>query len=310
MGSPHFARVVLHALHDAGHPLLAVVTQPDRPSGRGRHVQSCETALFAKEKNLPLYQPESVKEATFIQAIKKLNPDFFVVAAFGQFLPKELLEIPKMAPLNIHASILPSYRGAAPINWALLNGENKTGVSLMHITAKMDAGPVYATTETPVDSNENSHNLTLRLAHTGAKLLLDKLASIATGKLKAIPQDNSKTTYASILTKNHGLIDWNKSAQNIHNQVRGLIPWPVSHTFIDNKLLKIYDSLVLPEKSEAESGSVVLITPQGIHVSCLDSTLCLTEVQLEGKKRMGASEFARGYRLNVGARLSRPFEKT
>ncbi|OGQ08812.1 MAG: methionyl-tRNA formyltransferase [Deltaproteobacteria bacterium RIFCSPLOWO2_12_FULL_40_28] len=304
MGSPHFARVVLEALHNANYPLLAVVTGPDRPSGRGQQIHSCETALFAKEKKIKLYQPTSVKEPAFIQEMKKLKPDFFVIAAFGQFLPKALLEIPKIAPLNLHASLLPYYRGAAPIHWAVLNGENKTGVSLMHITSKMDAGPVYATAETPIDPNENSHNLTMRLAQMGAKLLLAKLDSIFTGKLKAIPQDDSRATYASSLTKNHGLIHWNKSAQSIHNQVRGLIPWPVSHTFIDNKLLKIYDSLVLPEKSEIDPGNVVLITPRGIHVSCFHSTLCLTEVQLEGKKRMSASEFARGYRLKEGMKFA------
>lgn len=310
-GSPEFGLICLNTLDDQKFPIVGVVTQPDKPSGRGQQVNSPECALWAKEKKLPLYQPASLKEEKIISQFQNLKPDFIVTAAYGKFLPESLLKISKYPPLNVHPSLLPKYRGAAPINWALINGDKQTGVTIMTMTSEMDAGDIYAQEICDIDSKDTTQSLTIKLAGLGSKLLASTIPLVLSGQIKPQQQDSSQVVFAPQLKKIDGLIDWNQSALNITNKIRGTNPWPGSYTKIDpspglkagKKILKIYDGFPLKQRGPGSCGSVYLINEQGIYVICQDSSLVLTEVQLEGKKRMKASDFARGYRLQVGAQF-------
>ncbi len=303
MGSPEFGRASLQALWEAGYPVTGVVAQPDKPAGRGRLLTPCAVAHYARKKGIPLFQPASVKDPEFTRQVLHLKPDFIVVSAYGKILTEELIRIPRYACLNIHASLLPVYRGAAPINWSLLNGETVTGISLMRVVLKLDAGPVYCQESLSIDPQDTAGTLTLKLADLGATLLIRSLDLIASGELKAVLQDEARATYAPLLKKEDGKIDWQKSAAKVHNQVRALNPWPGAYTFVDKKMLKIYHGSIEQEKTEAEAGTVFFLNGQGIHVACGQGTYCLEEVQLEGKKRMRAEEFVRGYRLETGTKL-------
>jgi len=300
MGTPEFALVSLKALFDADYPIVGVFAQPDKPYGRGRKMQSPASALFAKEKGIPLFQPASVKTEEVIQEIEKLKPDFIVVAAYGKILPQRILDAATIDCLNVHASLLPKYRGAAPIQRALMNGDGETGVSIMKMVAKMDAGPVYSMKTLSIEPQDNTGTLTQKLAQLGASLLLESLAKIKAQELTSKEQDEAQVTFSPSLKKEEGKICWDQPARDLFNFIRGLNPWPSAYTFIDNKRLKIYDSVVLPEKLSETPGKIYLISPKGLHVACRDSSLCITRVQLEGKKEMPASDFARGYRLEEG----------
>ncbi|MDO8519041.1 MAG: methionyl-tRNA formyltransferase, partial [Deltaproteobacteria bacterium] len=274
---------------------------PDRPFGRGQKKASPPCAVYAKEKNIPLYQPEKIKEET--GTIQRLKPDFIVTAAYGQFVPKEIREAAAMDAVNIHASLLPRYRGAAPIQWALIRGEKKTGVTLMRMTAKMDAGPIFSQKEIAIDLEDTAATLFEKLAVLGGELLKTDLPKIVSGTLKPREQNEAEATLAPQLKKEEGKIDWSQNAPQISNRVRGFNPWPAAITSIDNKSLKIYDVRILPEKTGFAPGTIYLLSEQGIHVACGESSLCLTNVQLEGKKRMPAADFARGLRLKEGMKL-------
>lgn len=303
MGSPEFARVSLQMLFDSGFPLLGVVAQPDKPAGRGRLVTPCACAHYAREKGIPLFQPPSLKEPELIRQLANLQPDFIVVAAYGKILPQELIKIPRTSCVNVHASLLPAYRGAAPINWCLLNGETVTGVSLMRVVLKLDTGPVYCQEKISIDTLDTAQTLTSKLANLGAAMLTKSLESIAGGDLKPVDQDDTKVTYAPLLKKEDGKIDWQKSARSIHNQVRAFNPWPGAYTFVDNKMLKIYHGSIPQEKTTAPVGTIYFLDKQGIHIACGKGSYCLEEVQLEGKKRLRAYEFVQGYRLEIGKKL-------
>lgn len=303
MGTPEFARVSLSALFDNGYPIVGIFSQPDKPFGRGRKIHSPPCAVFAKEKNLPLYQPNSLKDKNTIQEIEKLNPDFIIVAAYGKILPQKILDAAKIDCINVHASLLPKFRGAAPIQWAVVHGEKETGVCLMKMVQKMDAGPVYVSETLSIESKDNAQSLTEKLAPIGAQLLVNALPLIQNAEVKAEEQDEAQVTYAPSISKEQGRIDWNQPTNVINNLIRGMNPWPCAYTLIDNKRLKIYDSDVLPEKPNESPGKIYLVSPKGLHVACRNSALCLTEVQLEGKKRMAASDFARGIRLKEGKKL-------
>lgn len=319
MGSPEFARISLKTLFDSGFPVLGVVTQPDKRAGRGQQVTPCASAHYAREQGIPLFQPPSAKDPEFIRQVISLKPDFVVVSAYGKILTEELIKIPHYACVNIHASLLPAYRGAAPINWCLLNGEIFAGISLMQVVLKLDAGPVYCKKSISIDPLDTAGTLTTKLADLGARMLIQSLDPIVSGDLKPVDQDESEATYAPLLKKEDGKIDWQKSAHFIHNQVRAFNPWPGAYTFVDpstslginpehrrrvdNKMLKIYHGLVQQEKTDAPCGTIYFISRKGIHVSCGEFGYCLEEVQLEGKKRMPAVEFVRGYRLEIGKKL-------
>ncbi|MBI4412718.1 MAG: methionyl-tRNA formyltransferase [Deltaproteobacteria bacterium] len=304
MGTPEFARVSLAALVEAVYPIVGVFTQPDKPAGRGRHLHVCPTAELAREKKIPLFQPASLKNDETLSLIESMKPDFIVVAAYGKILPEKVLKAPRIDCINVHASLLPKYRGAAPINWALINGEEETGVSIMKLVRKPDAGPVYCEARVKIGENDTAGSLTSSLAKEGARLLIETIPKIAAAQITSQPQDDSQATMAPSLKKEDGRIDWKNKALVIHNRIRGVNPWPGAYTFVDNKLLKIYHSRVLTERPASTAGEIYFLNEKGIHVACGDGAILLTEVQIEGKKRMSAAEFVRGYRLEVGKNFS------
>lgn len=304
MGTPSFALESLSALYETDYPLLAVFSQPDKPAGRNQELSSPPCADFARAHQISLYQPAKIKNnPEVVKILSELKPDILVVAAYGKILPDEILALPKIASVNVHASLLPRYRGAAPINWALLEGEKETGVCLMKMASGLDAGPVYAEKKIPIEPRETTASLTPKLAKLGAQLLVEKIPELAQGKLNALKQDENLVTLAPPLKKEMGHIQWSQPAATIDRQIRAFNPWPGTYTLIDNKRLKIYDGFVLDEKPSAPAGTVYFLSPQGMSIACGTGALCITEVQLEGKKRMPASEFVKGYRLQVGEKL-------
>lgn len=311
MGTPEFARVSLAALVESAYPVVGVFTQPDKPAGRGRHPASSPTAVFARERKIPLFQPASLKDEEPLRAIELMKPDFIVVAAYGKILPQRVLSAAKTDCINVHASCLPKYRGAAPIAWALINGETETGVAIMKMVQKLDAGPVYCSAKMKIEEDDTTGSLTEKLAELGGQLLIQAIPKITAGEISPTPQDDSKATMAPSLKKEDGRIDWRKKSIAVHNRIRGVNPWPGAYTFvnpehgrrIDNKLLKIYHSRVLAERPANAAGEVYFLNEEGIHVACGEGAILLTEVQLEGKKRLPAAEFVRGYRLRVGTLL-------
>lgn len=304
MGTPEFARVSLSALHREGYSLLSVFTQPDKPMGRGQKLSPPPCAQFAKENKIPLFQPDDIKNEAILHHFLKMNPDFIIVVAYGKYLPEKIIQGAKIGCLNIHASLLPKYRGAAPIPWAIIHGETTTGVSLMKVTHKMDAGPIYCQKSLPISPSDTTGSLTAKLAQLGGELLLEALPKIFNGELQPTEQNEKWTTHAPMLKKKDGQIVWNSPSSAIIRLVRGMNPWPSAYTFIDFKLLKIYSAEEMPEIVSGIPGTVYFLSKKGIHVVCQGSSVCITEVQLEGKKRMPADEFVRGYRLKEGMKFS------
>lgn len=298
MGTPEFARVSLQALHQAGYPIVGVFAQPDKPAGRGKILTAPPCAVFATEAGLPLFQPKTLKDEAVIAQIRSLQPDYIVVVAYGKILPPAILEAPAEETLNVHASLLPRWRGAAPINHALLAGDTKTGVCLMRITPPLDAGPVFAQKELEILPEDNTETLTQKLSVLGAQLLIETLPHLKS--LQPVEQDQSQVTLAPPMQKEDGHIDWNESADKIVNRVRGFNPWPVAYTFVDKQRVKIYSARVAPGSAPQKPGTIVLLGSAGLHVACGKGLILLTEVQLEGKKRMPAADFARGLRLVEG----------
>lgn len=303
LGTPEFALASLVALFDAGFPIVGVVTQPDKPAARGQKIHPPPVARFAKEKSLTLFQPEKIRDESVLTALQALKPDFIVVAAYGKILPERLLKMARIECLNVHASILPEYRGAAPINQAILDDKKATGVSIMRVVKELDAGPVFLIQEIPIGDDDDAITLTHKLADVGAKVLVEAIERIASGKLVAKAQDQTKVTHVSKITKEQALIDFTKSARQIFNQVRALLPWPVANTLINGKRLKVYKTVALTTDSKKTPGEIIHLGQAGITVATTDHDLLITEVQLEGKKRMNAFDLANGLRLCVGSRF-------
>lgn len=303
MGTPDFSVGALESLIEAGHEIAAVVTQPDKKKGRGNQVQFTPVKEAALRHNLTVYQPKRARDEEFIELLKEINPDVMVVIAFGQILPKSILTIAKYGCVNIHASLLPKYRGAAPIQWAIIDGEEKTGVTTMQMNEGIDTGDILETTEIVIDKKETGGSLFDKLSEAGAKLIVQTLANIEKGNINPIKQDDSKSNYAKMLTKELGYIDFNKSAIEIERLVRGLTPWPSAYTKLDGKTLKIWDCDVLDKEYDGECGEVVEIDKTAIYVKTGDKTLVINELQLEGKKRMETTAFLLGYKLEKGVIL-------
>lgn len=300
MGSSNFAVASLSALLDSEHKILLTVAQPDKPAGRGFNMQPCPVSRFAKEKDLLLETPHSLKSnSEFLRKVSDLKPDAIIVVAYGKLLPKELLKLPKFGCINVHASLLPKYRGAAPINWAVINGETMTGVTTMFLNEKMDEGDILLQCSTEIQDSDTSETLYEHLAAMGAELLVRTLEQVEAGELKGLPQNHTEATYAPILNKEDGLIDWNMSARDIYNRVRGLLPWPKAYTFINGKQLTIFDSALIDDKTSATPGTVTNVE-RGITVATGNGLSVLLDVQLEGKKRMPAVDFVRGSSLKAG----------
>lgn len=296
MGTPAYAATTLSALLGTTHDVVAVFTQPDKPSGRGQKINSPACAQLAKEQGIPLYQPKTLKNGAAYQIIADLKPDLIIVVAYGLLLPKSILDTPTLGTVNLHASLLPKYRGAAPIQWALINGEKETGVTLMSLNEKMDEGDIYSQVKFPILASDNQDTLFLKCAKEGTTLLIKELPRLARHEIKSIKQDDTIASHARILKKEDGKINFNQSAIQLANLVHGLSHWPTAHTVIDNKMLKIYDAIALPDSiGPKHVGSIVEVTQSGILIDCAEGQLLVKEVQLEGKKRIAATEFARGY---------------
>ena len=304
MGTPEFARVILEHLHKTNaYDIVAVYAQPDKPSGRGNKLSSPPVASFAKEKHLNLRQPPKIRDPLVLQELRDTQADFIIVAAYGKILPDEVMKSSKIEFLNVHASLLPKYRGAAPINQALLNNEKATGIAIMRVVTELDAGPVFLTQSLPIGESEDAATLTTKLAHLGANALIEAMHKILTEKLTPSEQDHSLSTYAPKLDKNLSPIDWNRESRAIFNQVRALIPWPIAETSLNGERIKIFGCKLLAENSRETPGTVAHISKEGWTIATKDHNILVTEVQVPGKKRMNAFDAANGLRLKVGTVL-------
>lgn len=304
MGTPDFARTALEKIIEAGHEVVLVVTQPDKPKGRSGELQISDVKACALEHDIPVFQPVRIKEAEHVAYLKSIEADIYVVAAFGQILSQEILDIPKFGCVNIHASLLPKYRGAAPIQQAILDGEKVTGVTIMQMAAGMDTGDILIQREIPIDEEETGGGLFDKLSILGGELIVDALPLIEKGELIPVPQDEEKATKCGKLSKNMGKIDFTKDAETLRNLVRGLNPWPSAFTSLDGKNFKIWKAKALSESSKGkEPGSIVSVFKDSFTVATGDGLLEITEVQLEGKKRMAVKDFLLGYKLEAGTKL-------
>lgn len=307
MGTPDFAVAPLHAMVEAGYDVAAVITQPDKPKGRGKTLMPTPVKEEALKHGVSVYQPQKVRDPEFLSQLKEINPDIIVVAAFGQIIPNAILELPRFGCINIHASLLPKYRGAAPIQQAVIDGEKESGVTIMKMSAGLDTGDMIAKAVVPLSAEETGGSLFDKLAAAGAELLVKTLPSIFDGTAVYEKQpEESPTPYAAMITKQMGLMDFADSADKLERLVRGLNPWPSAYTYLNGKTLKVWKSRVEAGGSAAEPGTVTAVDKEGIHVACGHGVLVLTEVQLEGKKRMEADAFLRGYPLQPGIKLGAP----
>ena len=303
MGSPEFSVPTLQALIDCPDiEVAAVVTQPDKPAGRGQHLVEPPVKICAQQHNIPCYQPPKLKTPEMYEALSAIAPDFFVTIAYGKILRQSFLDIPRIAPLNLHASLLPKYRGAAPVQWTILNGEQETGVCLMKMDAGMDTGPVYTRETIPVAEDETPTSLFEKLSQVSARILMANIFDIASGKLQPSPQQGEPTS-APPLEKSMGLLDFNQDAQTLARRVRGLSGWPNAYTFYEGKRLVIHEASTIPSNSPLPPGTIVTLDNSALLVACKSGMLAIQSLQLEGKKRTDAAAFFNGYRPS-GKRFS------
>lgn len=296
MGTPDFAVPSLKRLIADGHEIAAVYTQPDKPKNRGMKLTPPPVKVVALEHDIPVLQPAKVRDEAVLEELAAFQPELIVVVAYGKILPKELIELPPMGCINVHSSLLPKYRGAAPINWAVINGEEETGVTIMDIAEALDAGDMIAKARTAIDPDESVETLHDRLAEMGAQLLSETVVSIANGTAVRTPQDDSQSTYAPMLSRELSPIDWNKTAKEIHNQVRGLTPWPATTMEVAGTAFKVYAVEETGTETGKAPGTLVGTDKKGILMACGDGkVLRITEVQAPGKKRMKAADYLRGH---------------
>lgn len=306
MGTPEFSVPTLKALVEAGHEVVGAVTQPDKPRDRGKEVQMTPVKLQAMEYQIPVYQPVKVREEDFVQALKDLGADVFVVIAFGQILPKAVLDLPRLGCVNIHASLLPKYRGAAPIQWCVIDGEKETGITTMMMDPGLDTGAILEKTVIPIDEKETGGSLHQKLSVAGGDLILSTLKKLEKGTITPIPQTEEGTCYAKMLTKSLGDINWEKDAASIERLIRGLNPWPSAYTSWKGKTVKLWAADVLGEEwaekdlSSVPSGTVVRGDRHSLVVKTGKGFLSVGELQMAGKKRMDIESFLRGYTVLEG----------
>ena len=303
MGTPDFAVGTLEAIIEAGHEVLLVVTQPDKPKGRSGALQFTPVKECALAHGIEVFQPTKIRLEENVEFLRKYDADIFVVAAFGQILPKSILEMPKHGCINVHASLLPKYRGAAPIQWAVINGDAVTGVTIQQMDIGVDTGDIIVIKELAIAEDETGGGLFDKLAVVGAEACVEALEQIANGTATRTPQNHNEATHVSMISKEFGIIDWNKSAIEIERLIRGLNPWPSAYTKLGDKTFKIWKASVIAENSSEKPGCVSKITKDGLEVQTGEGVLSLLEVQLEGKKRMDAGSFLRGYQVEVGTLL-------
>ncbi len=300
MGTPDFSVGTLEALVEAGHEVCLVVTQPDKPKGRGKEMQYTPVKEAALKYGIEVYQPRRIREAECVEKLRQYNADIMVVIAFGQIIPKEILEMVPYGCVNVHASLLPKYRGAAPIQWSIIDGEAVTGVTTMQMDEGLDTGDMLLKTEVPITAEETGESLHDKLAKAGAALCVETLAKLQEGSIVPKKQGESPTAYAKMLDKKLGNIDWTKSAVEIERLVRGLNSWPSAYTYWNKKVVKIWKASVTDEKSNEQAGTVVKVEKDGFYVQTGNGLLKVLELQIPGKKRMDAGAFLRGYTIEPG----------
>jgi len=303
MGTPDFSVGTLEALVEAGHEVVLAVTQPDKPKGRGKEMQFTPVKECALKYNIPVYQPRRVREAECIEELRKYEADIMVVVAFGQILPKEILEMTRYGCVNVHASLLPKYRGAAPIQWSIIDGEEVTGVTTMQMNEGLDTGDMLLKVEIPIEEKETGGSLHDKLAVAGANLCVETLAGLEEGRITPIPQGETTTSYAKMLDKQLGNIDWSKSAIEIERLIRGLSPWPSAYTDWSGKVMKIWDAKVVNGTSEGNPGAIIKVEKDAFCVQTGEGLLKVCELQIPGKKRMDTGAFLRGYQIKEGEML-------
>lgn len=300
MGTPDFAVPCLDELLKAGHEVLGAVTQPDKPVGRKKIMTPPPVKAFAVERNIPVFQPETLKNEAFLETLKELNPEIIVVVAYGKILPAYILDYPKYGCINVHGSILPRWRGAAPIQWSVIAGDEEAGVTTMQMDRGLDTGDMLLVRKTPIGARETAGELFDRLSVMGAELLLETLVHVENGTLNPVPQDDAQSNYASMLDKQMAMIDWKRSMREIDCLVRGLNPWPIALTNLDGAVVKVYTAEAAEGKGEP--GEVLKAdTKNGLVVACGDGAVRILELQMVGGKRMDARDYLRGHAIPVGS---------
>lgn len=305
MGTPDIAVPALEKIIEAGHEVVLVVSQPDKPVGRSKALKPTAVKECALAHNIPVYQPVKIRLEESIAYLQQFEADVIVVEAFGQIIPQAVLDIPKHCCVNIHTSLLPKYRGAAPIQWAVLNGDKMTGVTTMRMDAGLDTGDIIMQKEVMLNEGETSGTLFERLAEAGAELIVKTLTAIEDGTAVYTPQDSGRVTHTSKITKEMGSIDWNKSAKEIECWIRGMDPWPSAYTKLEDKNVKIWKAKVLSEETENRAGTIVKVTKNSIDVQTGEGILSILELQIEGKKRMTANAFLCGCQVKEGTVLKK-----
>ncbi|RID87222.1 methionyl-tRNA formyltransferase [Peribacillus asahii] len=295
MGTPDFSVPVLKRIMDEGYEVIAVVTQPDRPVGRKKVLTPPPVKVEAEKYGIPVYQPEKIRNEVDLAEILALKPDLVVTAAFGQILPNELLEAPKFGCINVHASLLPELRGGAPIHYSILQGKEKTGITIMYMAEKLDAGDILTQAEVVIEEEDNVGTLHDKLSQVGSDLLAETLPKLINGELTPIKQDEAKATFASNIKRSDEKIDWTRTGQEIYNHVRGLNPWPVAYTLLEGNVLKVWQVKKLPDMKESAPGTIIDVREEGIVVATGNETaILITELQPSGKKKMLAKDYLRG----------------
>lgn len=300
MGTPDFAVPSLKSLYDSEYSIELVITQKDRRRGRGKKVKYTPVKESALELGLEVYQPENINSKESIEKIKEINPDFIVVVAYGQILKSEILDIPKYGSYNVHGSLLPKYRGAAPINWVIINGEKETGVTIMEIEEGLDTGDMIISDSIDINIEDDTRTIHDKLSILGGKLIVKSLEDIKEGKATKCPQDNELSNYASMLTKEMGEIDWNLSGEKIVNLVRGLKPWPSAYTNYKDDTIKIHKAKLTSQDKNGQSGKIIKVDNDGIYVNTLDKVIIIEELQFPGKKKLKTSEYLKGNSIDIG----------
>ena len=303
MGTPEFSVPTLKSIIDSEHEIIAVVTQPDKPKGRGKEMSSTPVKEAALMAGIPVYQPARVKEESFLAIIRQMKPDVIVVVAFGQILPKALLDIPKYGCINVHASLLPKYRGAAPIQWAVINGEKEAGITAMYMEEGLDTGDMLMKVTVPVEDKETGGSLHDKLSLLGGDLILRTLKALEDGTAVRSRQDESRSSYVKMLTKAMGCLDFNQDAVKLERLIRGLNPWPSAYTSLNGKTLKIWDASVVDHEYSGETGEIVEVLKDALVVKTNKGALAIKELQIEGKKRMTAEAYLRGCSISTGTKL-------
>jgi methionyl-tRNA formyltransferase len=300
-GTPQFAVPTLRRLLDSTHSVAGVITQPDRPRGRGQKITHAPVKALALERGIPVYQPDRLKPPEVADTLRAWQADLGVVAAYGRIIPEHLLTIPRLGMINVHASLLPKYRGAAPVHRAVINGDSQTGVTIMRVVKELDAGGMFAKVTRPIRPDETSDVVETALSEMGAELLVTVVEQLVSGTAREEPQDDAQATYASRLTKEEGLIDWTRSASEIHNRIRGLYPWPHAYTFVKaTRLIVLRSEVATAGVTAASPGTILRVTSEAIHVATGDGELAMLDVQPEGRRAMRAHDFLLGHRLAAG----------